>query len=477
MATRAVLLYAGEVPGRRASIKAGVGLFEHTSLIPGVTPEDLYDWHARPGAFTRLTPPWQTVLRRGAEEPLSEGLEVHLRIMLGPLPIPWVARHRDLEPGVQFVDEQLSGPFARWAHVHRFAPAPAGAELRDSLEYAFRGGAPAELVGGPLVRAMLRRMFLYRHRVTASDLARHAPWRGTPLRVAVTGATGLVGRQLGAFLSTGGHEVLRLSRRPAPGEVGWDPAKGRLDSEALEGVDAVIHLAGESISGRWTPARKREILRSRTEGTRFLSQALARLRRPPRVLVSASATGYYGDRGEEPLTEDSPPGQGFLADVCRGWEAATSPAEEAGIRVVQVRTGVVLTPAGGALRAMLPAFLAGLGGPVGNGRQALPWISLDDLLGVLYQAVWDEGLRGPLNGVAGSVTNREFGRTLGRVLGRPACVPLPAAAVRLLLGEMGQALLLEGAHVVPQRLRERDFRFAYPTLEEALRHELGRGGP
>lgn len=449
--------------------------FEHASLLP-TTPEELYDWHVRPGALTRLSPPWQTVQRLSPEESLHEEQRVRLRIFMGPVPVPWVARHRDLQRPLGFTDDQVVGPFASWVHTHRFEPAPEGARLRDRLEYRFRGGAPAERVGDRFLQPMLRRMFRYRHDVTAQDLQRHARWADRPrLKVAVTGATGLIGRQLCALLTTGGHEVLKFTRKPkGSDEAGWDPRQGTLDAGALAGVDAVVHLAGETIAGRWTLQKKHEIMRSRTAGTGLLARALTAVSNGPRTLVSSSAIGYYGDRGAEPLTEDSPPGKGFLADVCREWEAATAPASQAGVRTVLVRTGVVLSPAGGALKAMLPAFLAGVGGPVGNGRQYWSWISLDDLIGVLYHALMDEGLQGPVNGVAGAATSRDFARTLGRVLGRPAFLPLPAMAVRMLMGEMGQALLLDGANVVPQRLTQGEFRFMQPTLDAALRHELGR---
>ena len=450
--------------------------FVQTSTFPA-SPDELYAWHAAPGALARLSPPWQAVRRVGPEQPLAEGQRVELRLRMGPLWVPWVAHHRDLVEGRQFVDEQVFGPFARWVHLHRFSPVPGGGALDDEIDYEFRGGALAERFGEPLVRGMLRRMFGYRHEVLRGDLERHLPWRDRPrLRVAVTGATGLVGRQFCAFLTTGGHQVLRLTRRPDPGradEVGWDPRTGFRDPAALEGVDAVVHLAGETISGRWTPERKKEILESRRVGTEVLSRALAGLARPPRVLVSSSATGFYGDRGEEALQEDSPPGTGFLAEVCRAWEGATEPAVRAGIRVVQVRTGLVLTPAGGALAKMLPPFQLGAGGPTGSGRQYWSWISLDDLLGVLHLALQDEGLSGPVNAVAGTCSNADFARTLGRVLGRPALLPLPGFAVRMLLGQMGEELLLQGARVLPGRLRERGFSFQQADLEGALRHELG----
>jgi len=299
-----------------------------------------------------------------------------------------------------------------------------------------------------------------------------------PQRVVITGASGLVGSSLAGFLATRGHRVDGLVRRPPEAgstDIRWDPATGTIDAAALEGADAVVHLAGESIAaGRWTPAHKRVVLRSRTDGTRLLAETLARLRRPPRVLISASAVGYYGDRGAEPLSEDSAAGRGFLADVCQAWEAAADPARRAGIRVVHPRIGMVLAAAGGALARMLTPFKLGLGGVVGNGRQYMSWIALDDLVGALHHLIFTDSISGPVNAVApGPVTNREFTKTLSRVLRRPTLVPLPAPMVRLLFGEMGQALLLDGARVLPARLQASGFRFLYPDLESALRSELG----
>ena len=302
------------------------------------------------------------------------------------------------------------------------------------------------------------------------------------LRVAVTGATGLVGSALVSALRAAGHRVDRVSRRPPrPGttDIQWDPAGGRLDPRALEGVDAVVHLAGESIAaGRWTAAAKARIRDSRVGGTRLVAETLARLDRRPRVLVSASAVGYYGDRGDEPLTEDSPPGSGFLADVARAWETAADPARAAGIRVVHPRLGLVLAGQGGALPRMALPFRLGLGGVIGSGRQYWSWIALADVVRVIELALALDGLAGAVNAAAPApATNRDFTLVLGRVLGRPTLLPLPAPAVRLLMGEMGQALLLASARVVPRRLERAGFRFRHPDLEGALRAALSRELP
>ena len=298
--------------------------------------------------------------------------------------------------------------------------------------------------------------------------------------VAVTGSSGLVGSALLPELAARDHRVLRVVR-PQSSAAGadtirWDPAAGALDAAALEGVDAIVHLAGASVAaGRWNAAHKRRILESRTLPTRLLADACARLGRPPRVLVAASATGWYGARGDESLDEDSTAGAGFLAEVCRAWEAASEPAARAGVRVVTLRIGIALSRRGGALAALLTPFRLGLGGPIGSGRQWMSWIALDDLIGAILHSLTTESLRGPVNAVAPTpVTNREFGRTLGRVLRRPALLPLPAFAARLLLGEMADELLLASQRIRPMRLEATSFAFRYPTLEGALRAALGR---
>lgn len=302
-----------------------------------------------------------------------------------------------------------------------------------------------------------------------------------PQVVAVTGASGLVGRALVDQLEEAGCLVRQLVRRPvkdAEREIFWNPSDGKIDTEELNGVDAVVHLAGENIAGgRWTAERKRRIVESRVKGTQLVAETLAGLSSKPSVLVSASAIGFYGDRGDEVVDEDSPAGDGFLAETCKAWEEANTPASDAGIRTVQVRIGLVLSPEGGALEKMLPPFKLGLGGVLGSGRQYMSWITLDDLVRVFHAAIRDPSLEGPVNGVGPSpVTNRDFTKTLGYVLNRPTILPAPAFALRLALGEMADELLLSGANVQPTRLQECGFAFPPPDdqLESALRRVLNR---
>jgi uncharacterized protein (TIGR01777 family) len=273
--------------------------------------------------------------------------------------------------------------------------------------------------------------------------------------------------------------LVRRAPRSSADEVSWNPSKGKLNPAALEGVDAVIHLAAESIAGgRWTRDKKERIRSSRVMGTRLLANAISQLSSPPFVFISASATGYYGNRGEEILREDSPPDSGFIAQVCRQWEAATAPAGGRGVRTVNLRMGVVLTPTGGFLARMLPLFRMGLGGRIASGEQYLSWIAIDDLIQVISHVLANETLKGPLNAVSPQpVTNREFTRTLGRVLRRPTFLTVPAPAIRLLLGEMADELLLASARVEPEKLQKSRYAFCYPELEAALRHLLRAPSP
>jgi len=451
---------------------------EHTTRLP-FPAAAVYAWHTRPGALERLTPPWERVQVLSRTGGLDDGARTVLRVGVGPVGLHWVALHRDHVPGQQFVDQQIAGPFTHWVHVHRFTPdGESACRVTDRVEYAPPGGALGA-AAGPFVRRRIERLLTYRHTLLASDLAAHMTFAGRgPMRIAITGSSGLVGRALTTFLSTGGHTVLPVVRRPAgPGEIVWHPG-GRLDATALEGVDAVVHLAGENVgAGRWTSPRKRRIRESRVRGTTALAEAVAGLGHRPRVLVAAAAIGIYGDRGDELLDDASlpgPPGR-FLGDVCREWEGASEPARRAGIRVALPRFGVVLSPAGGALAKMLPAFRAGLGGPLGGGQQWMGWLSIEDAVGAVHHALFTDGLAGSFNAVAPNpVTNAEFTRTLGRVLRRPAVLPVPAAALRLVLGAMADETVLASARVVPTRLAASGYRFRHPTLEQALRFELGR---
>ncbi len=406
-----------------------------------------------------------------------------LRLKLGPVPITWKLVHEGGSGDVFFADVQVSGPFRSWRHEHIIAAQDAATTvLEDRLSYQLPLPPIGPLLAGRFVRRQLDRTFHFRHQRTQHDLARHCEaGLHYPLRIAISGASGLVGRHLTAFLQAGGHVVQPLVRRQPENEteIFWDPGTGEIDAAKLEGIDAVVHLAGASIaSGRWSAKRKEAIRESRIRGTRLIAETLTRLSRPPRVLISGSAIGFYGDAGDNLLTEDAPPGEGFLAEVCQAWEAAALPAKGAGIRVVHLRTGIVIAGAGGLLPRVALPFRLGVGGQLGNGRQWMSWIALDDLLGIILEAVANDRLAGPLNAVAPApVTNRDFTHVLGRVLRRPTIARVPGVALRLVAGQLADELILASQRAIPARLDAAGFRFAFPNLEEALRFELGRPTP
>ena len=437
------------------------------SSVVRAEPDEVFAWHSRPGAITRLMPPWQPV--RVVQE--SPSVRDGQAVLALPGGLRWVAGHDPdgYFPPRQFADvlQRPLGAALHWRHTHLFAPVP-------------RGTMVVDIVSTPIPAWALRPMFGYRHRQLAADLAAHARAREVcpePLTIALTGSGGTVGSALAALLTTGGHRVIRLVRQ-APrhdGERQWRPDDPAPD--LLADVDAVIHLAGASIGGRFTPERKREILSSRIGPTRALATLAAQSSGRLRAFVTASAVGFYGaDRGDEILTEESGRGDGFLADVAAAWEDAAAPASAAGIRSVQVRTGVAQTPRGGLLRLLYPVFEAGLGGPIGDGRGWLPWIEIDDLLDIYLRAVTDPALTGPVNAVAPEqARNAEYTRTLGRVLGRPTLIPVPGMAPRLLLGDEGARELAQASQRVrPGGLAAMGHPFRYPNLDGALRHVLGR---
>ena len=421
---------------------------------------ELFDWHARPGAFERLNPPFEPVEILERSGGIAPGARTVLRILLGPVPTRWVGVHTALDDGRSFADRQESGPFARWEHVHRMLP---DGDVRSVLEDDIRYTLP--LVGRIAtgrVRERIEAVFGYRHALTAADLARHAELPGPPLRVGITGSHGLIGEALTHFLTTGGHVVVRLGRGERAGDV--------------DGLDAVVNLAGAGVGvGRWTEARKREIRESRVRTTEAVVAGILRAARRPTVLINGSAMGYYGDRGEAPIDESTSRGTGFLAEVVEAWEAATRPAEEAGVRVVKLRTGVVLSPDSGALAKMLPIFKAGAGGKLGSGRQLFSWIALEDVVGAIHFALRTPSFHGVANVTAPEpVTNAAFTHVLGRVLHRPTVASVPATVIRAVFGEMGQESVLSGANVVPRALLDAGFRFRWPGLEDALRFCLGK---
>ena len=439
-----------------------------------------FQWHLRPGALERLTPPWADVEVLQRTGGIDDGGRITLRVRpAGPVSVDWTLVHTDYEENRHFQDEQVDGPFVRWVHRHTFQ---AGTGQRtvygDRVDWEIpTGGIARTLGGGPVLERELEKLFRFRHARLRADLDRHADYPGEPLTVVVTGGGGLIGAALRHFLTTGGHRVVRLVRREprSPEERRWDPGKGVLDADALRGCDAIVHLAGEPIDGRWTAAKKRAILESRVTSTRLIADTLIDMKGPrPSTFVTASAIGFYGDSGKQVVDESSSSGKGFLAKVARDWEAASSPARAVGVRVVNLRFGVVLSPDGGALAKMLLPFKMGVGGRIGSGRQYMSWVGLDDVIGLVLHALRTPEVTGPVNVTAPHpVPNSTFTDTLGRVLGRPTLIPVPGLAIRALFGEMGEEALLGGARVQPTKALESGYRFVHPDLEAALRFQLG----
>ena len=435
-----------------------MAIFSYKSPF-SVDRDSLFNWHKRPGAFERLTPPWVKVISVRGADSIEEGARVNIKVKEGLITTHWAIRHGTYKHGCLFSDVLEKGPFSFWHHEHKFTSEPgATSSLEDLIHYKPFGGVLAEKVLGGFIDKKLKSLFRYRHALLRQDMERFSHTK--PQKVLVSGGTGLIGSALVALLKTQGHEVVLLSRSPGEGRIVWDPQSQELDSGQLEGFDAVFHLAGEGIMGRWTAPKKKRIYESRVEGTRLLCKTLAGLKKQPKVLVSTSgiSAGY---------------GQGFLAEVGSAWEGATAAARDAGIRVFIPRVSVVLSPAGGALKSMLPIFRLGLGGRIGSGKQHMSWIAMDDLVDIFYTAMLNEAYVGPVDIVAPEVpTNKAFTKTLAQCLRRPALLPVPAFLIKMLLGEVAQETALADVPATSAGLDALGYHFRYPTLRKALKHLL-----
>lgn len=473
----------GPPPETGAACDAGQKVYRSSVDLP-VSQTEAFAYHERAGALQRLIPPFENVRVERSDGSLRPGSRVVLKQSLFGIPLRWIAEHTRYEPPRLFADTQKSGPFAHWLHQHHFETiGPSESRMIDAIEYRLPGGSLGRTLGGGLVQSKLEAMFAYRHRITRDDLALARQHDFPASRIAISGSSGLVGGTLTSLCSLLGHRTLSIVRDdPGNTELADDEVAAWCDdgswgeqASKLEGVDAVVHLAGKNIaSNRWTDPVKKEIRDSRVIKTRRLCERLARLDAPPKVLVCASATGIYGDRGDEVLTEDSVLGDDFLAEVAQQWEAACQPARDAGIRVVHARFGLILWPTDGALsKSLLPAKL--MGGRLGAGDQWWSWIALDDVVGAIYHALATDSLVGPVNFVAPQpVRNSDFAITLGRVLSRPALIPAPAFGLRLALGEMADALLLSSTRASSAKLQTSGYQFRFRELESALRYMLGK---
>ena len=443
--------------------------------------ETVFAWHERPGAIERLSPPWDNIRLVGQTSGIQPGSRVRLTISpIGAFPVNWTARHTAYEKNRLFQDVQEKGPFSTWVHTHRFFPdGDHACRIEDRIEYTLPFHTAAIPLIGNTVHARLERIFAYRHRTLSADMVAHRKYDLSPMKILVSGSSGVIASTLIPFLTTGGHRVFRMVRsegKRGSNAVYYNPSQGFIEAEKMENMDAVIHLAGENIgSAPWTAAKKKRILESRTQSTALLAAALAGLKHPPKLFACASAIGYYGNRGEEVLDESARPGNNFISAVCRQWEASAKPAVRAGIRTVFLRIGVVLTPAGGALQKLLPLFRTGLGGTIGSGRQYISWIGIDDMAELMLHVAANPNIEGPLNVVGPQpVTNADFAKTLGRVLSRPSVFRVPETPVHAVFGQMGAETVLSSTRVMPEKLAATGYRFRHPDLTAALSHVLGK---
>ncbi len=454
-------------------------IFEHETQLENNI-EEAFAWHERKGAFRRLMPPWELAEEIRADDNLEDGSQRIFRFPLGPIKMNWVAQHTGYNPPHSFEDKMLSGPFKSWHHIHKFEQISSNKSvIRDKVNYRLPLGFLGKLVAGRMIKKRLIRMFTARGIRLERDLKRHAEFANKPRKkILVTGSSGLIGRQLVAFLDTGGHDVWRLVRRKAKKgekEVAWYPEKGILNHDVVEGFDVIIHLAGAGIGDkRWSKKRMKLIEESRTKSTALLANAIAKLTNKPEAFVVSSAIGWYGERGDEELDEDSKPGEGFLPDTCKRWEDACQPARDCGVRTLNLRTGIVLDATGGALGKMLLPAKMGAGGPIGRGKQWYSWISMDDQIYSINHLLMNQDCEGVYNlGSPNPVRQKIFAKTLGKVLRRPAFIPTPPFGIWLLFGKMGVALTTESTKVIPKRLIESGYRFEHDNLENALRDCLG----
>ncbi|CCK79906.1 TIGR01777 family oxidoreductase [Desulfobacula toluolica] len=445
----------------------------------------LFAWHERNGAILRLTPPWaplKMIARSG--DGVKKGVKVIFRLSVFKIPMVWEAEHFDYQENKVFKDRQIKGPFSKWEHTHRFYPDGLQSSImEDRVEFKL----PFGWLSRPFYRVAKKefeRMFAYRHRVLKYDLEHHANRNENKIgdkkkRILVSGASGTIGSMLVPFLQTCGHEVVRLVRTDkdlSPGEYFWDPYKGILDLETIGHIDAVINLNGVDISrGRWTDRQKKQIIDSRIIPTRLLVDKMKSLDHKPEVFISSSAIGYYGEGGAAMLTEASSMGNCFISKVCRQWEDASADAQKAGIRTVQLRIGVVLTPSGGALARMELPFKIGCGVRLSRGGQYMSWISMDDAVSGILHILNNDKIQGKVNLTAPNpVTNKEFSKTLAKVFSKQVFFVIPRFVALVLWGQMGKETLLASARVKPEKLLKNGFLFQHKTLLGALKDTLGR---
>ena len=441
--------------------------------------EKLFAWHARDGAIARLTPPWAPMkLVSRSCDGIQKGVKIVFRLSLFKIPMIWEAEHIEYQENKVFIDRQIKGPFSKWKHTHKFIPdGKESSIMEDRVEFKLPFGFLSRPFYG-LAKKEFNRMFNYRHRVLKYDLEHHVD-KISPKKILISGASGTIGSILVPFLRTCGHDVIRLVRKKEnllKDELYWDPYKDILDLEKAGPIDAVINLNGVDISrGRWTKKQKQMIVDSRVLPTRLLVKKMKALDHKPAVFISSSAVGFYGQKQDMTLNESSDGGDCFISRVCRLWENASMDAQKAGIRTIQLRIGVVLTPAGGALKRMELPFKTGCGVRLSHGRQYMSWISMDDTISGILHILSHNKIKGPVNLTAPDpVTNNRFSKTLAAIFSKKVFFVLPRFVALALWGQMGKETLLTSARVRPQKLLDNGFIFQHETLFCALKDMLGR---
>ena len=459
-------------------------LFTRSSHL-SVSSEEAFQWHKRVGAFERMLPPWITSQIISKEGNIFNGDTLTIKSNLGIIPFIYKAQHQNYIENKQFEDIQVKGPFAFFKHTHKFESIDEKkSKIIDQIEYSLPIDMFTRFLGNSFVDEKLNKMFTYRHRTLKSDLFLHSKYSKKKLKILVTGSSGLVGSNLVPFLTSGGHEVIKLIRTNYKLEevtnhfAVWDSEKNEfINPEVLENLDAVVHLAGENISSqKWSEERKKELIHSRVHFTSAICNALIKqLKTVPKSFISASGIGIFGSRDyDDILHEDSKLGEGFLANLAKDWEIASRHAESAGIRVVNLRFGTIISLSGGVLKKMYTPYRLCLGGPFGSGRQMMSWISITDVLGLILFSIANKNVVGALNAVAPhAVTNKQFSELLAQTLDRPSSLRIPELFVESIFGEMGRELLLSGQHAKPVKAIKNGYEFLHSQLHDAFTYCLG----
>lgn len=455
-------------------------ILKHKTVL-NFSHEAVSKWFFQPGAFARLVPPFQNIEVDPSMEPVREGSLNTFKVKDKGFSIEWKARHSEVKERSSFIDTQEEGPFSKWVHLHQILPDPensARTVLLDEVQWEGPFLTMATFFSKGFVNGLLTQNFRFREVRLNNDLLRHEKFKDQPrLKIGITGSTGVIGTALSAFLLTGGHDVYRFVRRKAthPNEIFWDPQSGQIESDKVQPLDVVIHLAGENLAKqRWTEDFKRKVLESRTQGTALISKTLDGFKDRKRKLISASAIGYYGDTGSSLVDESSASGSGFLAHICKNWESSLEQVSSEYLKVHVVRIGVVLTQRGGALKELSLPTKMGVAGPMGTGEQYMSWISLDDAIYSLYEIIMGNFSTRVFNLVSENpLPQAKLIGALAKKLKRPAIMKMPKIAVKVLLGEMGEEVLLQGQRVEPRSLIKLGYKFTHPNIEDVLNFEFG----